>query len=79
MQVIYIYDVKGKTRKEFNRVKRMFYYNLIKLGLKNCVWKTKSVLISHIETEGILDKFFQTFKGNIEVYKIHAKYVEDFL
>jgi len=79
MQIVYIYDIKTKTKKEFNRVKRRFYYNLNKLNLKNCVWKTKSVLITTPETEGILDVFFKEFKGNIEVYKIHAKLIEDFL
>jgi hypothetical protein len=77
MKVVYIYDVKAKTKKEFNRNKRRFYYQLNKLNLKNCVWRTKSVLITPSEIEEVIDRFFKKFIGQVEVYKFHTKYVEE--
>jgi hypothetical protein len=77
MKIVYIYDVKAKDKRTFNRVKRMFYYNLNKLMLKNLSWRTKSVLVIDPEYERLLDDFFQDFKSNIEVYKIRAKLIEE--
>lgn len=77
MKLVYIYDIKAKDKRTFNRVKRMFYYNLNKLYLKNSSWKTKSVLVVEPEYEELIDDFFKDFKQNIEVYKIRAKLIEE--
>ena len=77
MKIVYIYDIKSRTKKEFNRIKRRFYYQLNKIELKNCVWKTKSVLITPSEMEELFDRFFRKFKINVEVYKFRTKFIED--
>lgn len=77
MKLVYIYDIKAKDKRTFNRVKRMFYYNLNKLYLKNFSWKTKSVLVVEPEYEELIDDFFKDFKSNLEVYKIRAKLIEE--
>ncbi|MBI2079586.1 hypothetical protein HYT84_02380 [Candidatus Micrarchaeota archaeon] len=76
MQLIYIYDIKGKDRRDFNRIKRMFYYRLVKLNMMGCVWKTRSVLLVPQKMEQLLDDFFKSFSNNIEVYKIKTKQIE---
>ncbi len=76
MFVIYLYDIKAKNKKEFNRVKRLFYYHLNKLNLKKEFWKTKSVLAVPLELEPPLDRFFKKVRKSIKVYKISADSIE---
>lgn len=75
MQLVYIYDIKAPNKREFNRVKRMFYYYLNKLGLKDA-FRTKSVIAVEPKKEKLMDEFFKQFGRNIEVYKIFAQSIE---
>ncbi len=69
MFVLYIYDLKAKNRKSFNRTKRLFYYHMNKLPLKRDSWKTKSAMAVETKMEKTMDAFFKRFKKNIVVYK----------
>lgn len=77
MFFIYFYDLKPKTPKNYNKLKRKFYYHFNKLGLGKSAWKTKSVVVAPPEIEAVLDVFFQSFKPEIEVYKIQTKFIEE--
>ena len=77
MQLIYLYDLKAKNKRDFNRVKRRFYYHLNKLRGPKLSFLTKSVMIVQFEKEKIIDLFFKRFKGVVEVYKVHAAEVEE--
>ncbi|MBU0532713.1 hypothetical protein KKB44_04420 [Candidatus Micrarchaeota archaeon] len=76
MFIVYIYDIKAKNKKKFNRVKRRFYYHLNKLELNKEYWKTKSTFAVPPNLEKIIDLFFSGFKKNVIVYKIHAESIE---
>lgn len=76
MLVLYIYDVKAKNRKSFNRVKRLFYYHLNRLPLTKELWKTKSVLAVPPKLEKALDSFFRRFGKSVVVYKSYSESVE---
>lgn len=78
--LLYIYDIKLKTKKDFNRIKRTFYYHLAKLDLKNEVWVTKSTLLVSDNKEREIDRFFSEFKKktkNIIVYKAFTHHIEE--
>ncbi len=77
MFYVYFYDLKPKNPKEYNKLKRRFYYHFNKLNLKKSYWKTKSVLVVPPEIEQIIDSFFVSFKPDIEVYKLQTKFIED--
>lgn len=74
--IVYFYDLKPKRKSDYNRLKRVFYYNFNKIRLKDFSYKTKSVLMVADNYEKLIDSFFTTFKGNIEVYKIRTESVE---
>jgi len=76
MQILYIYDIKAKNKREFNRVKRVFYYRLNRFGLGRQAFRTKSVLIVDEKNERKFDSFFADFKGSIEGYKVYAEGIE---
>ena len=76
MQILYIYDIKAKNKREFNRVKRMFYYRLNKFNLGKSAFRTKSVIISDEKKEKMFDAFFSDFKGSVEIYKVYAQSIE---
>ncbi|MEW6723095.1 MAG: hypothetical protein AB1324_07565, partial [Candidatus Micrarchaeota archaeon] len=69
MDVLYVYDLKSKNRKEFNRVKRLFYYHMNRLPLKKELWKTKSALSVPPKMEKTMDSFFRRFGKSVVVYK----------
>ncbi|HLD60430.1 MAG TPA: hypothetical protein VI912_05510 [Candidatus Bilamarchaeaceae archaeon] len=75
MQLVYVYDIKAKDKKDFNRVKRRFYYHFNKLDLRD-VLRTKSVLIVPLIAEKMMDAFFKQFSKKVEVYKILAESIE---
>lgn len=77
MQILYIYDIKAKNRKKFNRVKRLFYYHLNRLGLEKELWKSKSAFSIPPKMENILDRLFRRFGSSIVVYKILAESIEE--
>lgn len=76
MQLLYLYDIKARNKREFNRVKRSFYYHLGKLALPKSSFRTKSALLVSIELEPVLDAFFKRFGNKIEVYKVVAESIE---
>jgi len=55
--IIYFYDLKTKL-KDYNRIKRMFYYDLKKSRLSAYPTKTKSVIVVEDAAEGMADRFF---------------------
>lgn len=67
--LLYFFDLKIKGRKEYNTLKRRFYYNLKKSNLSISQWKTKSVLLVPDELEKEADAFFSSYTGFIELYK----------
>jgi hypothetical protein len=75
--VVYIYDIKAKNKRKFNRVKRRFYYHLNKLGLDRSLWKTKSTIAVRPRKARMMDAFFQDFGSDVLVYKIRASSVEE--
>ena len=78
--LLYIYDIKQKNKRDFNKIKRSFYYNLGKLGLKPTTHITKSTLLVPDNNEQILDKFFSDFRKktrNIIIYKVFTHHVEE--
>ena len=77
MKVVYIYDIKAKNKKKFNRTKRLFYYHLGKINLKRESWKTKSTIAVNTKMEKTMDNFFKRFAKSVEVYKIVAETIEE--
>lgn len=78
--LLYIYDIKHKNRKNFNKIKRNFYYNLGKLDLGSEAWITKSTILVPDSRERALDIFFSNFKKktkNIVVYKAFTHHIEE--
>jgi hypothetical protein len=76
MQVLYLYDIKAKNKKTFNRVKRRFYYHMNKLPLKKTHWKTKSALSVPPNLEVVVDDFFSMFGKSVKVYKVITESIE---
>ncbi len=76
MFVLYIYDLKAKNKKSFNRTKRLFYYHLNRLPLKRDVWKTKSAFAVDTRLEKALDMFFKRFGKSVIVYKAYVDSIE---
>jgi len=74
--LLYFYDLKAKDAKQFNRVKRRFYYHFNKSNLAKCAMKSKSVLYVDDIYEAESDSFFKKFKGDIEVHKTRCESVE---
>jgi len=77
MYFLYFYDLKARNPKQYNRLKRVFYYQLHKLEPIDTFFKTKSVLFVPKKYEKLVDNFFSYFKEDIEVYKAKTKYVEE--
>lgn len=76
MFVLYIYDLKAKNKKKFNRTKRLFYYHLGRLPLKKELWKTKSAIAVELRMEKMMDSFFKRFGRSVTVYKAYAEAIE---
>ena len=77
MYFLYFYDLKFKTKKQHNRLKRKFYYHMHKLDLIDTFFKTKSVLMVPKKYEKLVDNFFLSFREDVEVYKAKTRYVEE--
>lgn len=73
---VYFYDLKPKRKEDYNRLKRVFYYNFNKIKLDEFLYKTKSVLVVPTKYEKLIDSFFLGFKGSVEVYKVRTEGVE---
>lgn len=69
--IIYVYDLFGKDLKEYNKIKRRFYYELRKVlnSNKQINWMTKSMLSAPDNEERALDLFFKKYSTKIIVYK----------
>ena len=74
--LVYLYDLKSSV-KDYNRLKRKFYYHLNKNGYNQYFWKTKSVLVVPDEMERNLDGFFKEFEKFTIVYKIHTNSIKE--
>ncbi|MBD3397896.1 hypothetical protein GF412_01965 [Candidatus Micrarchaeota archaeon] len=74
--LVYLYDLKSSV-KDYNRLKRNFYYHLNKNGYNQYFWKTKSVLVAPDEMERALDGFFKDFNKFVVAYKIHTDSIEE--
>lgn len=78
--LLYIYDIKMKNKRNFNKIKRIFYYNLNKLGLDSDTQITKSTILVPDNKERIMDKFFSEFRKktkNIVIFKVFTHYIEE--
>jgi len=76
MQFLYIYDLKHKNKKAFNRLKRLFYYHMNHLPIKKESWKSKSALAIPIKMEKMMDSFFGRFGMDVIVYKTRIESIE---
>jgi hypothetical protein len=74
--LVYIYDLKSTVR-DYNRLKRNFYYHLNKQGLHQYFSNTKSVLVAPDEAGPSIDSFFHGFRKSVVVYKIHTDSIEE--
>jgi len=78
--LLYIYDIKLKTKQDFNKIKRSFYYHLAKLDLNEELRVTKSTILVPDDKERAMDRFFHDFKKktkNIVVYKAFTHHIEE--
>lgn len=76
MLIVYIYDIKAKNKRKFNRTKRRFYYHLNKLPISKESWKTKSTITTKPKLEKLFDNFFKKFKNDVIVYKLRSSSIE---
>lgn len=74
--IVYLYDIKS-TVKDYNKIKRRFYYHLNKNSLNQYFWKTKSVFAVPNELETTIDSFFKRFRKQVVVYKIFCESIEE--
>jgi hypothetical protein len=76
--LIYFYDIKARL-KDYNRIKRMFYYDLKKSRLSTYPTKTKSVIIVDDSSEALADRFFIRHRKHLEVYKARCTSIEEII
>ena len=74
--LLYVFDLKIKGLKEYNTLKRRFYYQMGKSELSKALWRTKSVLLVEDDVEVEADAFFCGFKPFVEVYKARVSGLE---
>lgn len=77
MPILYIYDISAKEKKEFNRVKRRFYYWLNQIITEKECWKTKSVILASRKHTRALDALFHEFSGSVIAYKANIRTIEE--
>ena len=73
--ILYFYDIKMKM-KDYNTLKRRFYYQLGKSKLSLKPWKTKSVLLVDDGLENEADEFFKGWKPDIVCYKAKTDFLD---
>ena len=73
--IVYFFDLKFSNTRQFNALKRRFYYNLNRLKGK-LDFRTKSVLVFNNSMEARLDEFFKKYATESEVYKIKCTRIE---
>lgn len=74
--LVYIYDIRARNKREFNRVKRVFYYRLKKLNLPKGAFLTKSTIAVSEDRERAMDGFFKGFGNAVSAYKIYSERIE---
>ena len=74
---LYLYDVKAKNKKDFNRVKRRFYYRLNQILPNREAWRTKSAILVQGKAVRALDQFFRSFRGSVIVFKANVRAIEE--
>lgn len=74
--ILYFYDIRMKV-KEYNTLKRRFYYQLGRSRLSLKPWKTKSVLLVDDGLEKDADAFFRKWKPNITCFKARTDGLEE--
>lgn len=74
--IIYFYDLHSEV-KNYNRLKRRFYYDLKRSKLSTYPWKTKSVIVVENSAEKDADLFFRKYAGIVEVYKARTGAIEE--
>ena len=72
MVTLYIYDLKAD--KDYNKVKRRFYYYLGKLYSIQFI--AKSAVIVDEEEKELLEEIFKEFRDHILVYRVEALRIE---
>ncbi|MFA5105794.1 MAG: hypothetical protein WC506_02420 [Candidatus Micrarchaeia archaeon] len=77
--LLYLYDIHASDAKQFNRVKRRFYYSFKRSWLATCVMKSKSVIYVDDIYELEADTFFMKFEGEIDVFKARCSSVEQIM
>lgn len=77
ISILYLYDIRAKDKRRFNRTKRLFYYHLNRLPVKKEAWKTKSALAVRPGQEKMMDAFFRRFGKSVSVYKVLAQSIEE--
>jgi len=81
MFVVYIYDIKANNKKEFNRVKRRFYYYLNKIFNtpigNNIHFLSKSVIFASLNAEVELDALFKDILMYSDTLFVHKLYTSN--
>jgi len=73
--LLYLYDIKVGSIRDYNRVKRRFYYALKKSRLSVLPFKTKSAILVPDELELTADVFFSNFSEYLVVYKAYVTHI----
>jgi len=73
--ILYCFDLKPGKTKNYNKLKRKFYYHYNKSALSTAKLRTKSVVSIPNSLESQADSFFKKWRGSILVYKIRPKSV----
>ncbi|OIO21747.1 hypothetical protein COT30_03755 [Candidatus Micrarchaeota archaeon CG08_land_8_20_14_0_20_49_17] len=73
--IVYFFDLKFSNERQFNALKRRFYYNLNRLKGKPD-FRTKSVLVFDNSAEELLDTFFKKYATESKVYKVKCRHIE---
>jgi hypothetical protein len=76
MAILYLYDIGAKDAREFNRVKRRFYYWLNQIVPNKDLWKTKSAILAPRKYTRPLDALFKRFKDSVICYKANVRSIE---
>ena len=74
--IVYLFDLKARNKRQFNALKRRFYYHLNRRHRTKLTVMTKSVWGVDERYSEEFESFFRRFAGEIEVYKIKCKEAE---
>jgi len=74
--IVYLFDLKFKNKRQFDALKRRFYYNFNKKLSSLVRQNTKSVWVAKESDGPEIDAFLSRFAREIEAYKIRCKKIE---